>query len=301
MGKEYHWSTRLMVLTGMALFFIVLLSFVASAKTITVDDDGGADYMRIQDAIDNSDDDDFIRVYNGTYYENVIVDKSIVMIGDGIGNTIIRPEVYGNIITIVSNWVEINGFHLEEDDDVGVDIAILVDSDHNTIAEVNCSNTSYGIFLAGSRNILKSCQIHNCSNSGVEVRGNDNLITNCTISSNAYGIGIELGRKNKIRSCMIIGNDYYGVSTMYDYCGEDTNSYIDNHFEDNGQGNIHASKESLGNFEIRECDLYPPVFCGLFCLSTVFIFEIITNYRYKLKRRKNAQIIKQWNSRLPPR
>ena len=56
---------------------IVLLLFCAigtvSAKTWYVDDSGGADFTRIQDAIDAATDGDTIIVREGTYNENVAI------------------------------------------------------------------------------------------------------------------------------------------------------------------------------------------------------------------------------------
>ena len=76
-----------------ALAVVVLLltgSQNGEAVTITVDDDGGANYTNIQDAIDAAEDGDTIRVYEGIYEENVVVNKNINLIWNGSGETIIQ-------------------------------------------------------------------------------------------------------------------------------------------------------------------------------------------------------------------
>ena len=61
----------------------------SSNNIIYVDDDGTADYTRIQDAIDNASDRDTIYVYSGIYYELINVDKSLDIIGEYNNTTII--------------------------------------------------------------------------------------------------------------------------------------------------------------------------------------------------------------------
>ena len=61
---------------------ILLVIDGVEGKTITVDDDGGADFTKIQDAINAGQVGDTIRVYNGTYYERIIVNKSLESVTD---------------------------------------------------------------------------------------------------------------------------------------------------------------------------------------------------------------------------
>jgi len=62
---------------------------LSSNDFIYVDDDGTADYTKIQDAIDNASDFDTIFVFSGTYYETLIINKSINLLGEDRENTII--------------------------------------------------------------------------------------------------------------------------------------------------------------------------------------------------------------------
>ena len=68
--------------------------FNNDATTIYVDANGGADYTKIQDAIDNASDSDTVFVYNGTYYENLVVNKKIGLIGENKHITIISFQPY---------------------------------------------------------------------------------------------------------------------------------------------------------------------------------------------------------------
>lgn len=100
--------------------FIILFSLIpisssfeySSNNIIYVDDDGTADYTRIQDAIDNASDGDTIYVYSGNYDENIAIENSITLIGENRNNTIIRGDDINNTVTVISNLVDISGFNI---------------------------------------------------------------------------------------------------------------------------------------------------------------------------------------------
>ena len=76
---------------------------------------GPGNYTRIQDAINASSDGDTVFVYNGTYYENVVVDKSINLIGEDKNITIIDGNGSRDVILLTrfSEGVTINGFTIQ--------------------------------------------------------------------------------------------------------------------------------------------------------------------------------------------
>ena len=82
-------------------------------NTIYVDDDGTADYIKIQDAINNSNPGDIIFVYSGFYHENLNIYKEISLIGEDNKNTIIDSDIYNDTISINANNVKISGFKIQ--------------------------------------------------------------------------------------------------------------------------------------------------------------------------------------------
>ena len=84
---------------------ILVLSFVgtASARTWSVDDDGGANFTVIQDAINNASAGDTILVYSGVYYENVVVDKSVTV--KGIGQPVVDARWHGSTVTLTAEGI----------------------------------------------------------------------------------------------------------------------------------------------------------------------------------------------------
>ncbi|MFA5772660.1 MAG: glycosyl hydrolase family 28-related protein, partial [Thermoplasmata archaeon] len=84
----------LFILAFLVIFAITLIvvfsSATAKARTINVDDGGGKDYTIIQDAINASSEGDTVYVYNGTYYENLTINKTINLVGESNQSTIIK-------------------------------------------------------------------------------------------------------------------------------------------------------------------------------------------------------------------
>lgn len=66
------------IAVGIAVL-LLLLAGSADARTLTMNASGGADFTRIQDAINNSNNGDTVLVYSGTYYENVNVTKQLIL------------------------------------------------------------------------------------------------------------------------------------------------------------------------------------------------------------------------------
>ena len=104
------------VVVVILLFLLSSLIPIASSDTsnskrvIYVDDDGGADYTKIQYAIDNASDGDTVYVYCGDYYENVVINKVINLTGEDKHTTVIDGDYNGNTVYVSCERVTIQGF-----------------------------------------------------------------------------------------------------------------------------------------------------------------------------------------------
>ncbi len=159
--------------------------------------EGKGTYLKIQDAIDASSEGDTIHVYVGTYYESIILNKSIHLIGDGKDKTIIdyHKNDSGNIIAISKNQCTIKGFtitnSMKKFGSTWFIKGIEIDSSNNSISNNYISNTSYGIqILPNSRN---------------------NIISRNMIFNNQNGIEIWQSSYNKILSNNISLNSQFGA------------------------------------------------------------------------------------------
>lgn len=217
-------------------FFLVLLLGInqVDAKTITVGFDEDNDYLEIQDAIDNSSNDDIIFVKKGIYYENLTIRKSIILIGEEINSTIIKGPMkeYVDLIIITASNVKISGFSIikgdraikiENSDNIEIYNNLIYNnyrsigiywSDNVIITNNNISdNKGYGIHLGYSNNnIISNNIIINNKYDGIAIGGGShNLIKNNFIHNNEDGILISESSSNSIMNNNITQNNRYGI------------------------------------------------------------------------------------------
>jgi parallel beta-helix repeat protein len=163
-----------------------------STQTWTVDDDGPADFKTIQEAINNASAGDTIFVHNGTYYENVVINKTVTLIGENKDFTIINGNGTGNVVEVAVDNASIRGFTIMRSGDLpysGVFVKPL--SLGNVIITNNIIiGNSYGIYLSLS---------------------NNNNVSNNLISNNVYGIGLTSCSNNLIFGNTILSNINDGI------------------------------------------------------------------------------------------
>lgn len=132
-------------------------------KTIYVDDDnidgpwdGSIDhpYRHIQDGIDNSQNGDTVYVFNGSYFENIVVHQSIELYGEKKENTIVDGEGYCTVVTITSHGTILSGFTIKNSGNEENDAGIVIDSGCNTICENEIQENYYGVRTVAQNNII---------------------------------------------------------------------------------------------------------------------------------------------------
>ena len=92
----------LVIILSIVVIIVEVPEPVQAGTTWTVDDDGPADFSKIQDAINASSDGDTVFVYSGTYYENLWIDQSINLTGEDRNTTKIigDGEDYGIFVNV---------------------------------------------------------------------------------------------------------------------------------------------------------------------------------------------------------
>ena len=97
-----------------AIIILLLTLFIgtASAETWYVDDSGGADFTSIQNGVNTATAGDIIIVKDGTYNENVDVDKRLTIRSEnGADKTIVQAaDTNDHVFNLISDYVNVSGF-----------------------------------------------------------------------------------------------------------------------------------------------------------------------------------------------
>lgn len=202
------------IVAGIIGLTILLLAGGAGAKTLTVDDSGGADFLKIQDAINYASAGDTILVYSGTYQEKVVVTKPLILKGidNGGGRPVVkamtreRPDEIP--IALSSGSVTIDGFRTESGR-----AGIYVVSKNNVIINNTAFDNEVGIYLKGSSNsILKNnTALNNKYGILLGDSSNNNTVSGNIASNNDYGIYQVFSSNNTLSGNNVTSNILWGI------------------------------------------------------------------------------------------
>lgn len=216
MGRNHVWSMRLIISGLIVLALVLCLSISVSGRTITVDDDGGADFNTIQNAVNASESGDVIFVYSGTYNESVLVNTSIDLIGQSRDDTIIQGGFWETTLTISKPWVNITGIEIRSGE-----YGVVIEANQTTIRDCVIDARTYGI----TGNNLHSI-----------------TLKNSVVQQQAIGI-----RLLNTRDVTILGNSLkYHTGNTCLYLSRCSNSTVSNNtFDTNYEAAIIINSENM--------------------------------------------------------
>jgi parallel beta-helix repeat protein len=138
-----------------------------------------------------------IFVRNGSYTENVDVDKALTLRGEGAGVVIVTAaSSTDHVFEVSAGWVNLSGFAVRGATGDYVAGIGLVDADHCNIYDNDVSNNYRGICMSSSsNNTLENNIVNSNYYAGIHMyRSNNNMIANNTVSSSGWwGDGIWMG------------------------------------------------------------------------------------------------------------
>ena len=155
-------------------------------NTLYVGGNGPVNYSKIQDAIDNASDGDTVFVFDDSspYYENVVVNKRINLIGEDRNTTIISG-IYGVLPSEV----------------------VYISHNNVFICDFTITGDIYGIDVWSNNNIIQGNRIV-YNHWGIEIYGVYNIITNnMIIHNNDVGVFDDCRDSNNTVKWNVIGGN----------------------------------------------------------------------------------------------
>jgi parallel beta-helix repeat protein len=204
------------ILISFTIFFLLFALFLgcktsvkASPNVIYVP----TNYPTIQEAVNQAISGDTIFVRNGTYYEHVVIDKRVSLIGENRNSTIIDGEGTGNVIYIAANNVQISNFTIQNGGKGLYSSGIFIDhSSGNNISHNTIANSSNGICLAYSagNNISDNTVSDNKYGISLYSSSNNDIYGN-KATDNKYGVALYSSSNNRVHSNNVLPNMIMGI------------------------------------------------------------------------------------------
>lgn len=199
------------------LIIVISLTICAHSTTLTVGDSPEG-YESIQEAINSANEGDDILVYPGTYYENILIDKRLHLIG--LENPVIDAGgdyAKGPGVTILADGILMEGFTIK-----------------NSTNTAGDPLSGAGVLVRSNNSIIRGNILENNYRSGIKVlSGYNNTITNNSVHSNFEGILVTDSHRNKIESNRLNGNNGAGIFLTR---SSDQNLITNNTINNNSQG-----------------------------------------------------------------
>lgn len=224
------------------------------------------DYATIQEAINHAKSGNRIFVRSGTYNENIIIKKSIIIIGENKETTIIKGDGTEDVVMIKSGYIDMSGFTIKN----GKNGITLNASSGNTIQNNNIFDNSinginmfraYGNFIKdntieknmntgiyvfssfGNRIQENNIKSNEKNNILIEKASRKNVIVNNDIQNSEYGLKINDGAENNlIHLNAFIEND----NNAYDSSMNTWDDTCRGNFWDDYTG-IDSNSDSIGD------------------------------------------------------
>jgi parallel beta-helix repeat protein len=255
-------SGMMLTLLLIGMLTLAFNNQLAKAGTIIVPDD----YPTIQQAINAASLGDVIFVKAGTYYEHIVVNKSVSIVGESPAATIVDGRWAGNVFEVVADHVLIANFTVQNAGRFNSGILLkgckntkilnnniannrdgifLSKSSNNTISRNSIANNEIGIFLykSSNNNTVSGNRVTQNGRDGILLSGcSNNLVSENKVVNNRIGLILSGSSNNKLYMNNV-ANNWLGTQLYYSR----NNTLIGNIIADN-KYNFDVFGEKLSHF-----------------------------------------------------
>jgi parallel beta-helix repeat protein len=190
------------------------------------------DFASIQAAINNATPGDTVFVHQGIYYENIVVDRSISLIGENKSTTIVDGNGSGSVITVNGARVRVSGFTLRNSGTGWPKSGVqVVGSYLNTISDNLIQNNHIGILIDSSpandihRNYIIDTQYGIYILNSRENKIGNNVILSSARGGGGGGVVFSSSYGNTFEANLVKDSANVGVALISSY---DNNFYFNN-------------------------------------------------------------------------
>lgn len=185
------------------------------SRDIIVDDDwAGADYSTINDALEHIVDGATILVYDGEYIENIWVNETISLVGNGSATTSIEGGGTGDVVRFNSDNGILSGFHVNgSGSSFGSSCIEIFDTDNATVMNCTVGEGYFGIYLTmATSTTLTDCSAEVNNSYGVNLfQSGYSSLTRIVAGNATTGIRLLDSEKNILDDCAALDNTMYGI------------------------------------------------------------------------------------------
>ena len=228
------------------------MSTFYDGTTLYVGGNGPGNYSKIQDAIDNASDGDTVFVFDDSspYYESIIINKSISLIGEDRNATILNGNGNNYIISIRTDAVLVEKFNITN----GFDGIELKHVDNCVISKNNLIGVEYrtiNVIWSNNNLVIDNYITGPSTNTGIINYGDNNNFTGNTIFNMVtMGIGIFYSENNSIyRNNIDTYRSFYNIriemSNTTSIVGNTINAYGSSGGREYSSVEIHGNKNTI--------------------------------------------------------
>jgi parallel beta-helix repeat protein len=208
-------------------------------------------YKTINDGIINATEKDTIYVFNGTYNENVIINKRLALEGENKTSTIIDGLYQEYVILVTKDNVNIKNFTIRNSGGYKANAGIKLESNNNIITECKIYRTKTGIHIRNcNNNQINSCLFYT-NGEGIYIKSSSKCkVEESCLYHNAFGLNIQDSSDIEINNCYEHTSGFGFLINHSSNINISTCAVYDNN--DNGAGLFITNCE---NIDVFNCNI----------------------------------------------